>query len=164
MQVKECAICHIEHQGESAPTQMNHAALLNRDLWLAQPEALARPRLKGVLNFLSSKMRARDVHTLSSLQCVACHALREPHGKLFGEECSNCHALASWTISGFRHPAMTSTTCAECHRPPPSHGMMHFTMVSQSVAEKNASVEQCYACHATDSWNNIRNKGYYDHH
>lgn len=162
-QVKDCASCHIEHQGESAPTQMDHAALLNRNLWLTEPEAQT-PQQNGLLDFLFSIRHARDAHTISNLQCVACHALRDPHAKLFGEECSSCHALGSWTISDFRHPAMTSTTCAECHRPPPSHGMMHFAMVSQRVAEKSASVEQCYACHATDSWNNIRNKGFYDHH
>ena len=42
--------------------------------------------------------------------------------------------------------------------------MMHFSMVSQSIAGRKARVEQCYACHATDAWNNIRGRGYYKHH
>ncbi|WP_241527173.1 hypothetical protein [Sphingomonas turrisvirgatae] len=48
--------------------------------------------------------------------------------------------------------------------PPPSHNMMHFEMVSQRVAGKRARVEQCYACHTTDAWNNIRGVGWYVHH
>jgi hypothetical protein len=163
-QVKDCAICHIEHQGEKPPTQMDHAALLNRDLWLTESETLPPPRRSNVLDFLSANGYTRDAHTLSSLQCASCHSLKDPHTKLFGEECSSCHVLDSWALTDFQHPAMTSTTCAECHRAPPSHGMMHFVMVSQTVAENSASVEKCYACHATDSWNNIRNKGFYDHH
>jgi uncharacterized membrane protein len=34
--------------------------------------------------------------------------------------------------------------------------MEHFSMVSQRAAGSKARVDQCYACHATDSFNNIR--------
>jgi hypothetical protein len=163
-QVKNCGNCHFEHQGENAPIKMDHAALLKRDLWLVQPVSLTSTQHQSIRNYLSSETHTRDHHVASSLQCVACHSVSDPHAKLFGEECSSCHALDTWNVSGFRHPTMASTVCAECHRPPPSHGMMHFSMVSQRVAGKNARVEQCYACHATDSWNNIRDKGFYDHH
>ena len=54
--------------------------------------------------------------------------------------------------------------CAECHKAPPSHFMEHFSMVSQRAAGSKARVDQCYACHATDSFNNIRKRGWYDHH
>jgi hypothetical protein len=42
--------------------------------------------------------------------------------------------------------------------------MEHFSMVSQRAAGSKARVEQCYACHTTDSFNNIRRRGWYDHH
>ena len=48
---------------------------------------------------------------------------------------------------------------------PPSHYMMHFEMVSEKVAgQEHARVEQCYLCHQTDAWNNIRGVGWYKHH
>ncbi len=37
-------------------------------------------------------------------------------------------------------------------------------MMSQRIAKEKAPVEQCVACHTTDSWNNIRDVGWYDHH
>jgi hypothetical protein len=43
--------------------------------------------------------------------------------------------------------------------------MEHFHMVSQRVAGKeHARVEQCYLCHQTTSWNDIRGVGWYKHH
>jgi hypothetical protein len=43
--------------------------------------------------------------------------------------------------------------------------MEHFAMVSKRVALKpDARVEQCFLCHLTTSWNDIRGVGYYKHH
>jgi hypothetical protein len=43
----------------------------------------------------------------------------------------------------------------------PSHYMLHFLMVSRSVAqEPDARVDQCFACHQTTSWNDIRQTGW----
>jgi hypothetical protein len=70
-----------------------------------------------------------------------------------------------WTIPEFRHPSPRSTDCVQCHQAPPSHYMEHFHMVSARVAGKpHAQVSQCYQCHQTTSWNDIRGVGWYKHH
>ena len=43
--------------------------------------------------------------------------------------------------------------------------MMHFKMVSMKVAgQEHADVTQCFLCHQTTSWNDIKGVGYYKHH
>jgi len=136
-----CVTCHTEHQGRRAPTRMDHAVLLDGRAWSP----------------------ARTVGA-AGLDCASCHGVKDRHQGLMGAGCAQCHGTETWRIAGFQHPPNSSTQCAECHRPPPSHAMMHFAMVSQRVAGQKARVEQCFACHATDDWNNIRGVGRYDHH
>jgi hypothetical protein len=55
--------------------------------------------------------------------------------------------------------------CAQCHQAPPSHYMEHFRMISVMVAgQPHARVEQCFLCHQTTAWNDIKNVGWYKHH
>ena len=140
-----CTTCHVEHLGRSSPTRMDHAVLLGSRVW---SPARKPPEGAGAVG----------------LDCAACHAGKDAHQGLMGSGCVQCHGTETWRVTGFQHPPGSSTQCAECHRPPPSHGMMHFEMVSQRVARKKARVDQCFACHATDNWNNIRGVGRYDHH
>jgi hypothetical protein len=84
---------------------------------------------------------------------------------LFGKDCAQCHRTDKWTISEFRHPSAQSTDCVQCHQAPPSHYMGHFKMVSQRVAcQPHADVRQCFLCHQTTSWNDIKGVGWYKHH
>lgn len=149
---KQCTTCHVEHDGGSSLTRMDHLALLDPELWRGTPVfADARP--------MTTKSKSAN-----GLSCASCHAARDPHQGLFGKDCKSCHTLTDWKITKFRHPSVNSRQCAECHKAPPSHFMMHFEMVSQRVAKERAPVNQCVACHTTDSWNNIRKVGWYDHH
>jgi hypothetical protein len=101
----------------------------------------------------------------SALNCVACHDTKDRHRGRFGRDCTECHGTSKWAIAEFRHPSPKSTECSQCHLPPPSHSMEHFTMVSKRVALKpDARVEQCFLCHLTTSRNDIRGVGYYKHH
>lgn len=101
----------------------------------------------------------------SMLNCATCHQTKDRHQGMFRTDCAQCHATESWKIADFRHPSTRSTECAQCHKPPPSHNMMHFSMVSARVAgQYGAKVNQCYLCHQTTSWNDIRDKGWYKHH
>lgn len=147
---RSCTSCHVEHVGGRSPTQMNHDALKDSALW--QPPA----RVSGP--------HARNFGGKAKLDCNGCHALRDPHLGLFGSDCATCHTTDAWSIAGYRHPSPNSRSCAECHRAPPSHYMGHFSMVSQPAAHQTVRVEACYACHTTDSFNNIRERGWYDHH
>jgi len=43
--------------------------------------------------------------------------------------------------------------------------MMHFQMVSAKVARQpTAKVDQCYVCHQTTVWNDIKGVGLYKQH
>ena len=51
---------------------------------------------------------------------------------------------------------------------------MHFEMVDKTVASKanapgnpccgDVQVNQCYRCHQTNAWNDIKGIGFYKHH
>lgn len=43
--------------------------------------------------------------------------------------------------------------------------MEHFSMISMKVAGiEHADVSQCFLCHKTNSWNDIKGVGWYKHH
>lgn len=141
--VQSCAACHVEHQGGVRPTRMDHDALI----------VIGASRLQ------------RSPAAADSLDCFSCHSNRSPHRDLFGKDCAACHGTSTWQVAGFKHPSPASTDCAQCHQAPPSHYMHHFHMVSMMVAgQHHARVEQCYLCHQTDAWNDIRGVGWYKHH
>jgi len=109
-----------------------------------------------------------------SLNCASCHSTKDKHMGLLGQGCATCHSTGEWTIPSFQHPSPRSTDCAQCHQAPPSHYMMHFEMVDKKIAARdsakgdacceNVQVNQCYACHQTTSWNDIKGVGFYKHH
>ncbi|MEA3262389.1 MAG: cytochrome c3 family protein [Pseudomonadota bacterium] len=149
-QATECSSCHFEHQGDRGIVRMDHAALLDPKVW----RQTTPPRPSGKAGPMSE----------AALNCSSCHSIRDKHLGQFGTDCASCHSTRSWKIEGYRHPSTNSTQCVECHKAPPSHLMEHFSMVSQRAAGEKARVDQCYACHTTDSFNNIRGRGWYDHH
>ena len=101
----------------------------------------------------------------SMFNCAICHATKDRHQGFFGADCVQCHATTQWTIAEFRHPSPRSTECTQCHKPPPSHNMMHFSMMSAPLARQpNAKVNQCFLCHQTTVWNDIKGVGWIKHH
>ena len=101
----------------------------------------------------------------AALNCATCHGTKDKHQTLFGRDCASCHATQAWTIPDFKHPSPNSVDCVQCHQAPPSHYMGHFHMVSRSVARQpHARVDQCFSCHQTTSWNDIKQIGWYKHH
>ena len=140
--IGSCAECHAEHRGSLLrPANMDHDALLK--IAVSKPSNAPAGRL----------------------DCYSCHATKDRHQGLFGKDCSSCHASATWTVVGFRHPSARSLDCAQCHQAPPSHYMEHFQMVSMRVARvEHAEVRECFRCHQIDAWNDIVGVGYYKHH
>ena len=110
----------------------------------------------------------------ATLDCSSCHSTKDKHLGLFGKDCASCHATTQWTIPAFQHPALRSTDCVQCHQAPPSHYMMHFEMVDKNIAARDKAsgdaccegvkVNQCYSCHQTTAWNDIKGIGFYKHH
>ncbi|MCZ2075817.1 MAG: hypothetical protein LC130_12565 [Bryobacterales bacterium] len=157
--IGSCGACHVEHQGINArPTTMDHAALAR----IGQRGTEQGGALNWARRALGGNGRAAPE---KALNCATCHSNQDRHQTLFGRDCYECHSTGSWTIAAFRHPSPRATDCAQCHRAPPSHYMEHFKMISARVARQpQARVEQCFACHQTTSWNDIKGVGWYKHH
>lgn len=163
--ITDCRGCHVEHAGKMhRPVQMDHDVLLRvaRNVLLSSPGAgPVASETRAPLTASVSRAPNRN----GSLDCNACHANQDRHRNLFGTDCAACHATTSWAIDSFMHPSPQSTDCAQCHQAPPSHYMEHFRMISERVAGvEHASVRQCYLCHQTTAWNDIKGVGWYKHH
>ncbi|MCE9562401.1 MAG: cytochrome c family protein [Planctomycetes bacterium] len=176
--VGSCRECHREHQGiDRRPTDMDHLALAEiglRQLEAARPpDSEDRAVRSQLLDWIDqhrsagrpSPGRSSITPQEAVLNCAACHSNKDRHRQLFGQDCAQCHTTGKWTIPEFRHPPPSSMDCAQCHQAPPSHYMMHFSMISARVAGKpKAQVNECYQCHQTTSWNDIKGVGWYKHH
>src|SRR5262249_55569771 len=137
--IGHCASCHGEHRGTDALlTGMDHTKLAKIGLTL-QERTAADHEQKQTLDQLLTWLRPhRPLASASSqqpvmaleqrLDCRGCHATRDRHVGLFGQECAACHGTATWKIAEFRHPSPRSLDCAQCHQAPPSHYMEHFNM------------------------------------
>jgi hypothetical protein len=169
--IGSCRDCHFEHRGAGQHlTIMDHDALVRIALRPARPReretAEAEPLREQLTSWIKqSHITGRPASRQAALNCAACHGTKDRHVGYFGRDCAECHRTTAWTISEFRHPSPRNTECAQCHRPPPSHSMGHFQMVSAKVARQpTARVDQCFLCHQTTSWNDIKGVGYYKHH
>ncbi|RIL07225.1 MAG: hypothetical protein DCC71_03780 [Proteobacteria bacterium] len=168
-----CSRCHVEHQGSSPrPVAMDHATLADIRLEAVR-EDRDDPSNRRLLAWIDQHDVAAEIAPThpkvtseeAALDCAACHSTKDRHQGYFGGDCAACHGTSSWTIEEFRHPSPSSVECVQCHQAPPSHFMMHFEMVSKRVAgEHDARVDQCFECHQTTSWNDIRRAGWYKHH
>lgn len=169
--IGSCKECHLEHQGRgSRATAMEHAVLAKIGLRQLDDEDVNSEGAALRRQLLAWSRSSRPPHshitsTESILDCANCHANEDRHVGLFGADCGQCHATDRWTIPEFVHPSSGSTDCAQCHQAPPSHYMQHFHMISAKVAGKpHADVSQCFECHQTTSWNDIKGVGWYKHH
>lgn len=175
-ELKNCSVCHLEHQGlDKRPIQMNHQKLATLGLQLIADEKTSREHMVGkqLEQWIKNERRAMLLsgthHGLTAeektLNCAVCHANQDVHRKLFGSDCASCHTTDTWNVAEFVHPSLKSENCASCHQAPPSHFMMHFKMISTSVAKQHhAKVGECYVCHQTNDWNDIKGAGWYKHH
>lgn len=174
--ITSCKECHQEHRGGiKPPLIMDHQALAKLGA-RAHEKKSDEVQNQIVRNYLEQKhekkieteiisINAHEPPIVSSLNCISCHATRDKHQGLFGTSCLSCHSSQTWRIAEYKHPSPNSRDCVQCHQPPPSHNMMHFEMVSKTFAGKeHAKVNQCFLCHQTTSWNDIKGKGWYKHH
>ncbi|MAC33277.1 cytochrome c3 family protein [Parahaliea mediterranea] len=157
--IGNCRSCHIEHMDSDRQSiPMDH-------------EVLARIAMESIpVNERIQRSNIRLAHSRitegeAGLDCAGCHSNQDPHRTLFGSDCASCHSTTAWSVPEFSHPSATSTDCAQCHQAPPSHYMGHFKMVSMKVANvMHAEVSQCFLCHKTNDWNDIKGVGWYKHH
>lgn len=171
--IRDCSQCHLEHQGVSPrPLAMDHGALAEIGLDVVRKDT-GNPSHSRLLAWIRQHERGTEAFpthpevssTEAALDCASCHSTKDRHQGYFGRDCASCHRTSAWTIPDFQHPSPRSVECVQCHQPPPSHYMMHFTIVSRSVAKQpDARVDQCFVCHQTTSWNDIRGVSWYKHH
>ncbi len=174
--ISSCKECHQEHRGGiTPPLVMDHQALAKLGA-AAHAKGTVTAENQLVRTYLNSKhisevaakvisVNPHEPPIVSSLNCVSCHSTRDKHQGYFGTSCLSCHGTQSWQIAGYKHPPANSRACAQCHQAPPSHYMMHFEMVSKKAAGvEHANVNQCFLCHQTTSWNDIKGRGWYKHH
>lgn len=172
MNIGNCASCHIEHQGREANLRvMNHEALakISSDL-ISEGKNISRKPRKTILPSDHPLISALE----ANLDCATCHSTKDKHFGLFGKTCASCHATTQWTIPEFQHPSVNSIQCVQCHQAPPSHYMEHFEMVDKTIVaqgngqaikfSESVEVSQCYSCHQTTSFNDIKGVGFYKHH
>ena len=177
--IASCTGCHFEHQGKDASiTKMDHThlALVATEM-LNRSTSNTENAERGVTSIFQAARKGfhgTDISLERTLNCVFCHANQDRHMSLFGSDCSICHDTRKWSIASFRHPLPSSRDCSQCHQAPPSHYMMHFEMISKKLASqgaapnsgccRSAQVNQCFLCHQTTSWNDIKGTGFYKHH
>ena len=174
--IGNCASCHVEHLGADANLRvMNHEALARIGArQVPGVKVLARQNINPLLpagHPLVSPL-------VALLDCATCHGTKDRHAGLFGTKCAACHGTDQWTIPAFQHPPLRSTDCVQCHQAPPSHYMMHFEVIDKQIAARGKTqddgqdsgccggvvVAQCYKCHQTTAWNDIKGVGFYKHH
>lgn len=173
--VTSCKECHQEHRGGVAPPlTMDHLALAKLGAGDHSKESDTKNQL--LRTYKQSKhaeemsadiipLNPLEPALISSLNCVSCHSTVDKHQGFFGSSCLSCHSTQSWQIAEYKHPSPNNRQCAQCHQAPPSHYMMHFEMVSKKAAGvEHANVNQCFLCHQTTSWNDIKGRGWYKHH
>ncbi len=172
--IGECRGCHIEHQGvDRRPIKMDHSVLMAVGMRAARAEptsgqplvASARADESAIRQFLASATGGAPAMDAKALNCASCHSFQDIHLGFFGQQCADCHTTDTWKIAGYLHPSPRSEDCNQCHKAPPSHYMMHFAMVDRGITgQRGATVEQCFACHKTDSFNDIRGVGWFKMH
>ncbi|MBZ0185955.1 MAG: cytochrome c3 family protein [Candidatus Obscuribacterales bacterium] len=176
--ISTCSACHVEHLGRrNRPTKMSHEALAKAGIQMLKSNDDKESEIyvigKKLDRWVKANLGGKKQHSAhasltpaeKTLNCAACHKNEDVHLGMFGKDCAACHSSGMWTIAEFKHPRPSSMDCSQCHQAPPSHYMNHFKMISQKVAcQPNARVDQCYKCHLTTSWNDIRDVGWYKHH
>jgi len=185
--IGSCRECHSEHGGRHGEmTKMDHGALASigrmqlekiitdditidhntsDDSAAAIVIALLKRAEKSPDKISSTFVHPSLTAKERTLNCASCHQNDDRHFGLFGTDCASCHETKKWSLPEFRHPSAASKNCAQCHQAPPSHYMMHFKMISAKVAGKpHAKVSNCYTCHQTTSWPDIKGVGWYKHH
>lgn len=162
--ISSCKECHSEHQGRGRlATNMDHVMLAEIGLRQLKDDDVDSKLLTWSKLWVPAHSHITPEETV--LNCATCHSNDDRHFQLFGQDCAQCHATDKWTIAEFRHPSPSSMDCVQCHQAPPSHYMMHFKMISMKTAGVDrADVNQCFLCHQTTSWNDIKGVGFYKHH
>ena len=176
--VGSCKECHTEHRGRHAEmTAMDHNALakigrsqLEEATNASDDESAALLRwLKQAGTGNAKPVPSAFVHPALSnvertLNCASCHSNDDQHFNSSATTVPPATKLKNGTSPSSATPPPRLKDCAQCHQAPPSH-YMDFKKISAKVAGKpHAKVSECYTCHQTTSWPDIKGDGFYKNH
>jgi len=103
-------------------------------------------------------------------ECTSCHAARDAHLRLVGDDCASCHTPRGWVPNRFRHVqtgfpltgAHRAANCEQCHA-------IGFPMVPTDCAycheaefraardvHQAEDLLSCDICHDTHGWEHVR--------
>jgi hypothetical protein len=162
-----CEDCHLPWQGVSETMclqchDFSYVHVLNPIIRFHEAQKFClechteHQGLKGDISKMDHKLLSGD------LLCTLCHFDR--HDGLFGQDCRECHGIATWKIQGFRHPDPEKGNCRRCHKAPQSHYYTDFWMLVEKghfegkAGEKSVSPEECRQCHTTHRWSYLKMK------
>jgi len=119
-EIGSCRECHLEHRGAARrPTDMDHAAVakiglrqLKRDDPSADDAGSLRNQLLTRINRNGNEDRLPSLHPEITaydavLNCMTCHANKDRHFNLFGQDCAQCHSTSKWIPAQTCSPSST---------------------------------------------------------
>jgi hypothetical protein len=182
---KDCARCHVEHNGENFqlirwepskerfdhnkagyPLEGKHAQIQCKDCHNAgriQPEWQKLIKQKDLNHSYLGLSRA----------CIACH--EDFHKGQLGKDCQSCHNTTNWKqVTSFDHSKTrypltglhAKVACAKCHVPvgpeqTPKYTGLKFGSCSNCHADPHhgAFQKECASCHVTAGWKVLSGAG-----
>jgi len=100
--------------------------------------------------------------------CVSCHAAADPHRNLLGNQCDDCHSVATWMRTRFRHTetdfplrgAHRIAACVDCHATayagtPEDCVRCHQRQKPTGGIHADPLTNDCAGCHSPYSWYNV---------
>ena len=186
---KDCARCHLEHNGESFKLIRWEPSQEKFD------HRLTGYKLEGKHASVPCEKCHTPSHMVPSLRalikykdpsksffgqtttCTPCHS--DPHKGQLGDACTKCHNVESWKAakefdhSKTRYPLTgmhVKVACEKCHKPdtpggPARYKDMKFDACSACHADPHhgAFKKACDACHTTSNWKTILAGNDFDH-
>ena len=156
---RQCASCHVEHEGRDAVIVVLDEATFDHDL-------TDFPLLGGHSSVACGACHSQgEPHREAPTECVACHRQDDIHGGRLGDDCGSCHTPDDWRDALFDHGKTgfpltgghSSIECGACH------ASDDFAQVGKTCASchsdddvhKGRNGPQCADCHSATNWTEI---------
>ena len=151
-----CRKCHTEHHGPQAA--LTHMELLKFPHYRLGGYTLVAHQVNGDgSSFKCSDCHPKGYSGFDQVVCIECHTKLKPesmtaHMIAFGLDCRACHDGLDSYGSSFTHPQTpfsltgphANLECGQCHSG------------ARSIAEMQATSDQCISCHKPLEWNQVK--------
>ncbi|MFC1936154.1 cytochrome c3 family protein [Chloroflexota bacterium] len=137
---QNCAACHLEediHLGGMGEHCETCHTPVGWDQVSFNHATIGFPLIGGHLDLECEQCHLAGTYQTLSAACANCHLEDDPHDRLYGEMCENCHTVEGWEFISFDHEMGGAVDCQNCH------------LADQPVGHYPG---QCSVCHSTDAW------------